>query len=112
MDSSSELEKVQLEVTRELCVLSRDILVELCDSLIIAGAEFEHVTGKGRTALITLISNYIQSEELEKLKDKGMAHLQHLQDKTSELQTASKTDTLKQVDEEQKKHDEEKERIL
>lgn len=100
------MEELQIEVIRELCVLPRDILAELCDYLIIAGPELEHVTGKGRTALITLISNYIQREELEKLEDKGMADLLHLQDKISELQAASKTDTL-----EQKKQDEE-ERIL
>ena len=47
---STELEKLQLEVKRELCLLPREDLVELCDYLIIAGAKFEHVTDKGRTA--------------------------------------------------------------
>lgn len=34
---SSEFEQLQLEVISELCVLSRDILVELCDFLVFAG---------------------------------------------------------------------------
>lgn len=106
---STELEELQLGVIRSLCLLPREILVELCDYLIIAGAEFEHVTNKGRTALITLISNHIQRGELEKLEDKGIADLLHLQDKISELQIAGKAGTSKQVGEQQ---DEEEERIL
>jgi len=98
---STELEELQLEVIRALCLLPRESLVELCDYLIIAGAEFEHVTNKGRTALITLISNHIQREELEELEDKGMADLLHLQDKMSELQIAGKADTSTQVAEQQ-----------
>ena len=109
---STELEKLQLEVIRELCLLPRESLVEICDYLIIAGAEFEHVSDKGRTALITLISSHIQRTELEKLEDKGMAELLHLQDKLSELQVACKAGTLKQVDEQQKKQNEEEDRLL
>ncbi|KAJ8006629.1 hypothetical protein DPEC_G00109220 [Dallia pectoralis] len=98
---STGLEELQLEVIRALCLLPRESLVELCDYLIIAGAEFEHVTKKGRTALITLISNHIQREELEELEDKGMADLLYLQDKISELQIAGKAGTSKQVGEQQ-----------
>ena len=84
-------------------MLSRDHLVDLCDSLTITGAEFEHVTGKGRAALITLISNYIQSEELGNLEDEGMSRLLHLQYNISELQTAAENGTLKQVSNTQEK---------
>ena len=80
---------------------------------------FECVTGKGPTALITLISNYIQRVELEELEDQGMSDLLHLQDKIAELQAASTIDTLAQVNsqdtllnEEQKKQDQKQERIL
>ncbi|KAJ8014366.1 hypothetical protein DPEC_G00039480 [Dallia pectoralis] len=103
---STGLEELQLEVIRASCLLPRESLVELCDYLIIAGAEFEHVNKKGRTALITLISNHIQREELE---DKGMADLLYLQDKISELQIAGKAGTSKQVGEQQ---DGEEEKIL
>lgn len=113
------MEHLQLEIIKELCVLSRDILVELCDFLTIAGPKFECVTGKGRTALITLISNYIQREELEELEDKGMSDLLHFQDKMFELQAADKIDTPEQVNsqeallnEEQKKQDQEQYKIL
>lgn len=43
---SSEFEQLQLEVISELCVLSRDILVELCDFLVFAGPKFEHNIAK------------------------------------------------------------------
>lgn len=109
---STKLEKLQLEVIRELCLLPRESLVELCDYLIIAGTEFEYMTDKGRTALITLISNHIQRGELEKLEDKGMSELLHLQDKISELQVTWEADTLRQVKEQQKRQDGEEERIL
>ncbi|KAK0142717.1 hypothetical protein N1851_019351 [Merluccius polli] len=116
---SSEMEQLQLEVIRELCVLPRDILVELCDFLTIAGPLFECVTGKGRTALITLISNYIQKEELEELEDQGMSDPLHLQDKIAELQATGTIDTVAQVNsqeallnKEQKKQDQKQERIL
>lgn len=106
---STVFEETQIEVIRALCLLPRESLVELCDYLLIAGAEFEHVINKGRTALITLISNHIQRGELEELEDKGIANLLHLKDKISELQIAGKAGTSKQVDEQQ---DGEKEKIL
>lgn len=110
--ASTEIEKLQLEVIRELCLLPRESLVELCDYLILAGAEFEHVSGKGRTALITLISSYIQREGLEDLDDQGMADLLHLQDKIYELQAVCNASATKQAEEQQKKQDEEEEKLL
>ena len=96
-----------------------DILVELCDFLIIAGPEFEFVTGKSRTALMTLISNHIQREELEELEDKGMSFLLHFQDKMSELQVVASSDTQEHVkmqgeavNEEQIRKDQEREKII
>ena len=77
----AEIEELQLGVIRELCLLPKESLGELCDYLIQARAELEHVSSKGRAALITLISCYIQREELEELEDRGMAELLHLQDK-------------------------------
>lgn len=104
---SSELEKLQLEIIGDLCLLSRDILVEICESLLIAGPTFEHVTGKNRTALITLISNHIQREELDELEDKGMSDLLHLKDKITELLEASKqkSETTGQVNEQDKEQE-------
>ncbi|KAJ7983816.1 hypothetical protein DPEC_G00371070 [Dallia pectoralis] len=88
---STGLEELQLEVIRALCLLPRESLVELCDYLIIAGAEFEHVTKKGRTALITLISNHIQREELEELEDKEKSATELYKQLTSEVQGIKET---------------------
>lgn len=93
-------------------MLPKESLVELCDYLIEAGAELEHVSSKGRAALITLISCYIQREELEELEDQGMAELLHLQDKVAELQAACGASAAKQAEEQQKKKDEEEEKLL
>lgn len=113
---SLELEKLQIEVIRELCVLPREILLELCDFLLIAGPTFKHVAGKSRTALISLITNHIQSEELEEREDKGMADLLSLQDKINELQAAASVEQQKLQEslliEEHEKQGQEQERIL
>ena len=110
------MEKLQLEIIGKLCVLPRDTLVELCDFLIIAGPELEFVTGRSRTALMTLISNHIQREELDELEDKGMSELLHFQDKMSELQAVT-SDTQVSVqerfaNEEKIKKDQEREKIM
>ena len=110
------MEQLQVAVIRELCLLPKDNLVELCAFLTIAGPKYEHVIDKGRTALITLISNYIQRDELEQLEDLGMSHLLDLQDKISELQGLSFMSVMKQVDSQesqlQEKEGEEEEHIL
>ena len=99
----AEVEELQLGVIRELCLLPKESLGELCDYLIQAGAELEHVSSKGRAALITLISCYIQREELEELEDRGMAELLHLQDKITELQAVCNASAAKQAEGQQKK---------
>lgn len=108
---STELEKLQLGVIRELCVLSRESLRELCEYFI-TGAELEQVSEKGRTALITLITSYIQRGELAGLEDQGMADLLHLQDKIHELQAASNASVERQAKEQQTKQDEEEKKLL
>lgn len=106
---STEIEKLQLGVIRELCLLLRESLVELCDYLIIAEAEFEHINDKGPTAFITLISSYIQRKELE---EQVMADLLHLQDKIYELQAARNASTAKQEEQQQRKQDQEEDKII
>lgn len=89
---SVEVETLQLEIIGLLCTLPVESLKELCDFLIIAGPELEHVAGKNRTSLILLISNHLQSEELQKLEDLGMAMLLCLKDKITELQAQTAAD--------------------
>lgn len=52
---SSELEDLKLTVSGKLYTLAKYALIEVCDFLIIAGPNFEHVTGKSRFSLISLI---------------------------------------------------------
>lgn len=78
---SPELEKLQYEVAQGLCTMSRDHLVNLCDSLSISSPEFRHVSDKNRTSLISMISNHLQREELRELEDDGMAEHLLLMDK-------------------------------
>lgn len=82
---STEIETLQLEIIGLLCKLPADKLKQLCDSLTIAGTDFEHVTGKNRASLITMISNHLQREELQQLEDMGMAELLSFKDEISEL---------------------------
>lgn len=65
--------------------MSWETLAETSDFLVIAGKDLELVTGKTRKALIKLISDHIQCEELEELEDHGMAELLSLQDKIAHL---------------------------
>ena len=90
---SSEQERLQLEVIQALCTLSRDHLVDLCDFLDIAGPALEHVSGKSKTFCISLISTYLQRDELEDLEDKGMAELLCFREKINEYQTESEAST-------------------
>lgn len=83
---STEIEKLQLEIIGSLCTLPIECLKELCDFLLIAGDQLEHVERKNRTSLILMISNHLQSEELQQLEDMGMTTLLTLKDKITELQ--------------------------
>ena len=69
---------------KELNVFSKDTLVEIHDFLLL------FVTGKSKKALITFISNHIQTKELQELEDKTISYLLHFQDSISELQAAPK----------------------
>lgn len=84
---STEIETLQLEILGLLCTLPADNLKKLCDFLAIAGEEFEHVAGKNRASLITMISNHLQREGLQELEDMGMSELLFLKDKIAELHT-------------------------
>lgn len=53
--------------------------------LAIAGEKIEHVAGKNRTSLITMINNHLQREELEELEDMGISELLLTKDKVTEL---------------------------
>ena len=113
--ASSEMEQLQVEIFRELCELPRDALVELCDFLCIAGGALEHVTGKSRRALIKLVSDHMQREELEKQEDDGMTDLLLCKDKMTELLAAANL-TQQQtqeadLQEEQRKKEREEDRI-
>lgn len=83
---STEIETLQLEILGLLCTLPADKLKKLCVFLYIAGEEFEHVAGKNRASLITMISNHLQREELQELEDMGISELLFLKDKIAELQ--------------------------
>lgn len=82
---STEIETLQLEILGLLCTLPADNLKNICDFLTIAGPEFEHVAGKNRASLITMISNHLQREELQELEDMGLSELLFLKDKIAEL---------------------------
>lgn len=84
---STEIEKLQLEVIQSLCRLPRVHLVDLSEFWFIAGPELEHVSGKSRTSLISLISSHLEREELKQLEDHGMAELLCFMDKVSECET-------------------------
>lgn len=82
---SIEIETLQLEIFGLLCTLPADNLKSLCDFLAIAGEKFEHVAGKNRASLITMISNHLQREELQELEDMGISELLFVKDKVTEL---------------------------
>ncbi|XP_013877158.1 uncharacterized protein LOC106526962 [Austrofundulus limnaeus] len=107
---STEAEALQLEIMGLLCTLPVDSLIGLCDFLTIAGLKFEHVTGKNRASLILMISNHLQSEELQNLEDMGMAQLLCFKDKITELQNETTAGQVKELqatqNEEQNKPDE------
>ena len=86
-----------MEVIQALCTLPRDHLVDLCDFLTIASPAFEHVSGKSRTSLVSLISIHLQQEELDELEDKGMPELLCLQDKIHDCQTVSEVSPADQA---------------
>lgn len=94
---STEVEALQLEIMGLLCTLPVDSLKELCDFLTIAGLKFEHVTGKNRASLILMISNHLQSKELQNLEDMGMAQLFCFKDKINELQTETTAGQIKEL---------------
>lgn len=78
---ASELENVKLEVGGALYTLKRDNMVEVCDFLTIACPNFEMVSGKSRSSLISHVTNHLEREELSELEDEGMAELLTLKDK-------------------------------
>lgn len=83
--ASVGMETLQLEILELLRTLSADNPNKLCDFLTIAGEKFEHVAGKNRASLITMISNHLQREELQELEDMGMSELLFVKEKITEL---------------------------
>lgn len=86
---SNEIETLQMEILGLLCTLPADNLKSLCALLNIAGEGFEHVAGKNRASLITMISNHLQREELQELEDMGMSEVLSVKDEVTELHTGS-----------------------
>ncbi|KAK0141138.1 hypothetical protein N1851_021879 [Merluccius polli] len=82
---STEIETLQMEILELLCTLPADNLKKICDFLTIAGERFEHVAGKSRASLVTMISNHLQREELQEHEDMGMSELLFLKDQVTEL---------------------------
>lgn len=78
---------MQLEVIQSLCTPSRECLVDLCDFLIIAGPEFEHLSGKSRASLISM--SHLQRAELDELENKGRAELLCFRDRIHECEVVS-----------------------
>lgn len=83
-------EDLKIEIGGALYTLTRDDLVEVCDFLCIAGSKFENVSGKSRSALISLVTKHLNRESLSELEDQGMAELLLLKDKVVELQQGVK----------------------
>lgn len=90
---SSGLEDLKLEVAGTLYTVTRDILIEVCDFLNIAGSKLERVSGKSRSSLISYIIQHLEREELGELEDEGMSELLILKDKIFELQQAAQNGT-------------------
>ncbi|KAK0156236.1 hypothetical protein N1851_000489 [Merluccius polli] len=112
---SSELEELKLEVGGALYTLTRDALIEVCDSLLIAGLNLEKVTGKRRPFLISHITSHLERAELNELEDQGTSELLILKDQIVELQqtaqkiaqekataNAKQTDLVQETSEEQR----------
>lgn len=63
----------------------------------IAGSQFEKVSGKSRSSLISHVKSHLEGGELSELEDQGMAELLTLKDKIDELQQAAQSSVLERV---------------
>ncbi|KAL3979220.1 hypothetical protein ACER0C_017770 [Sarotherodon galilaeus] len=90
---SSGLEDLKLEVAGTLYTVTRDILIEVCDFLNIAGSKLEKVSGKSLSSLISYIIQHLEGEELGELEDEGMSELLILKYKIFQLQQATQNST-------------------
>lgn len=87
----SEVDNLQFEIKGALFQLTSDQLIKICDLLAISGANKENINGKTRNALVSLISKYIESDELRQLEDEGMSAMLNLMDMIKSVQEVKKT---------------------
>lgn len=76
--------------------------MEISDFLDIAGTNRENVVGKTRNALVSLIIQHVERDELSELEDEGMSEMLSLMDKITTLQEANKNTMAEKDNEEQK----------
>lgn len=99
----SEVENLQFEIKAALLQLTPDQLMQISDFLEIAGTNRGNIIGKTRNALVSLIIQYVERDELSELEDEGMSELLSIVDMIKTLQEASKSNTSGKVNEEQEK---------
>lgn len=99
----SEVENLQFEVKAALFQLTTDQLMQISDFLEISGTNRGNIVGKTRNALVSLIIQYVERDELSELEDEGMSELLSLMDMIKTLQEASKNNTPEKDNEEQEK---------
>lgn len=78
--------KIHEEISEILCTLPKEKILDLLSSLPIPS---ENLASKTRLSLISLVSNYLEREEVGQLEDGGMAELLAIKDKLDELVAAS-----------------------
>lgn len=99
----SEMDNLQFEIKGALFQLTSDQLIEICDFLGISGTSKDNITGKSRNILVSMISKYIESDELRQLEDEEMSALLSLMDMIKSVQTVVKNSTAEKENEEDEK---------
>lgn len=98
-----EIENQQFEIKATLFQFTTDQLMEISDFLDIAGTNRENVVGKTRNALVSLIIQHVERDELSELEDEGMSEMLSLMDKITTLQEANKNTMAEKDYEEREK---------
>lgn len=98
-----EIENLQFEIKAALFQFATDQLMEISDFLDISGTNRENVVGKTRNALVSLIIQHIERDELSEYDDEGMSELLSLMDTITTLQEANKNNMAEKDNEEQEK---------
>ncbi|XP_043954545.1 uncharacterized protein LOC122820911 [Gambusia affinis] len=98
----SEMDNLKLEIKGALFQLTSDQLIEICDFLGMSGTSKDNIA-KSRNTLVSLISKYVESDELRQLEDEGMSALLSLLDMIKSVQTVVKNSTAEKENEEEEK---------